>query len=294
VRSAQMLLALYRTLTVLALAALPVVEGTAEPPVDAGTRPQDQQSAGGSLDPLAALAASRAAVGRQVGDYMLFDRDGRQVRLADMRGRPVVVNMIYTSCFDFCPTLTANLAPKVEIARDALGRGKFIVLTIGFDVRNDTPARMRAYAHMLDLGDAEWLFLSGAEDTVAALAADIGFTYRRTATGFDHSALTTIIDPNGRVYRQIYGIDYAVPIFVEPLKALVLGIREPTAGMGQILERVRLWCTVYDPRTGRYRIDYSLILSIALGTLCFTALGIFLVREWWKERRSRRTARSSP
>lgn len=240
------------------------------------------------------MAASRAAIGRQLGDHTLTDGDGRRVRLADLRGRPLVVNMIYTSCFDFCPTLTANLGPKVEIARAALGRGKFTVLTVGFDARNDTPARMRAYAHMLGLGDSEWLFLSGDEATVAALAADIGFTYRRTAAGYDHSAQTTIVNAAGRVYGQIYGTDYAVPVLVEPLKALVLGTRTPALDMGQMLERVRLWCTVYDPRTGRYRIDYALILSIALGTLCFTAMGIFLAREWRKERRTRRAAAASP
>jgi protein SCO1/2 len=242
----------------------------------------------------AALALSRAAVGRRLGDHTLVDGNGRRVRLADLRGRPLVVNLIYTSCFDFCPTLTANLGPKIEIAREALGRGKFTVLTIGFDARNDTPARMRAYAHMLGLGDSEWLFLSGDEATVAALAADIGFTYRRTAAGYDHSTLTTIIDPAGRVYRQVYGTDYAVPVLVEPLKELVLGVRDSGLGVGQVIERVRLWCTVYDPRTGRYRIDYGLILSISLGTLCFTAVGIFLAREWRKERRQRRAAAASP
>lgn len=285
----QMLHALRHALAALALSALPVAQA-AEPPAASETAPKPRPGAGEAPDPRAALEASRAALGRQLGDYALTASDGRQVRLAALRGRPLVVNMIYTSCFDFCPTLTANLAPKVEIAREALGRGKFIVLTIGFDAFNDTPTRMRTYARMLGLGDAEWLFLSGDEQTVVALAADLGFTYRRTAAGFDHSALTTVIDQSGRVHRQIYGTDYAVPMLVEPLKALVLGVRDPTAGMGQLLERVRLWCTVYDPRTGRYRIDYSLILSIALGTLCFTVLGVFLAREWWKGRRGRATA----
>lgn len=288
-RKAWTLRALCQALAALALAALPVAQA-AEPPDVHAVEPKHRPYAGEAPGPRSALEASRVALGRQLGDHALTASDGRPIRLAALRGRPLVVNMIYTSCFDFCPTLTANLAPKVEIAREALGRGTFIVLTIGFDALNDTPTRMRAYARMLGLGDAEWLFLSGDEQTVSALAADLGFTYRRTAVGFDHSAMTTIIDQSGRVHRQIYGTDYAVPILVEPLKALVLGIRDPTAGMGQLLERVRLWCTIYDPRTGRYRIDYSLILSIALGTLCFTAVGVFLAREWWKGRRGRAAA----
>jgi protein SCO1/2 len=283
----------YRGALAAALWTLAAASSVGQAPTNSDIAPMQAQDRGAIRELRTALAASRAAVGRPLGDHTLTDGDGRRVRLADLRGRPLVVNMIYTSCFDFCPTLTASLGPKVEVARAALGQGKFVVLTVGFDTRNDTPARMRAYGHMLGLGDSEWLFLSGDEVTVAALAADIGFTYRRTAAGFDHSALTTIVDPAGRVYRQIYGTDYAVPVLVEPLKALVLGTRDPARGIGQLLERVRLLCTIYDPRTGRYRIDYALILSIALGTLCFSAVGVFLLREWRKERRARRAAAAS-
>lgn len=240
-----------------------------------------------STVPLDAIAAGRAAVGRMLGNHALTASDGRAIRLADLRGRPLVVNMIYTSCPNFCPTLTAYLAPRVEMARAVLGRGRFLVLTIGFDAAVDKPARMRAYANMLGLGDPEWLFLSADAATAAALAADLGFTYRRTAAGYDHSALTTIVDAAGRVHRQIYGTDFAAPALVEPLKSLVLGSPEPAEGVVQLLDRVRIWCTIYDPRTGRYRLDYSLILSIVLGVACFTGFGIYLAREW---RRSRRGA----
>jgi protein SCO1/2 len=267
-----------------ATADVPVAPETAAPPASIKSQSPDMQ---------AALAASRASLGRQLGNYTLTNRDGRPVHLAALRGQPLVVNMIYTSCFDFCPTLTANLAPKVEIAREALGRGKFRVLTIGFDARNDTPERMHAYAHMLGVGDSEWLFLSGDEQTIAALAHDLGFTYRRTTAGFDHSALTTIVNANGRVYRQIYGTDYAVPALVEPLKALVLGAQDPTAGLSQLMERVRLWCTRYDPRTGRYRFDYALILSAVIGSACLAAFGGFIAREWRRSRRAARNAAAS-
>jgi protein SCO1/2 len=266
------------------LAAAPVA---AEPPARE-TAPPQEQSTGRATDLGAAFTASRAALGRQIGDHTLVNRDGRSARLRDLRGRPLVVNMVYTSCFDFCPTLTAVLAPKVEIAREALGRGAFVVLTVGFDARNDTPDRMRAYAHALGLGDAEWLFLSGDERTVAALAADIGFVYRRTAAGFDHSALTVVVDGNGRVHRQIYGTDYSVPELVEPLKALVLGRPERAIGLSGLAERFRIWCTVFDPRTGRYRFDYSLILSAVIGTVSLAAFGVFLAREWRKTRRAPR------
>ncbi len=248
-------------------------------------------SAAAPFDADAALATSRAALGRVIGDHVFVDTEGRTVRLGDFRGRPIVINMIYTSCFHFCPTLTTNLAPKVDIAREALGRGKFLVLTIGFDARNDTPARMRAYAHKIGVGDAEWLFLSGDEEGVARLARDVGFAFARMPGGFEHAAQTTIIDGDGRVYRQVYGIDYAAPMLVEPLKALALGVNDRSAGVAQWLDRVRILCTIYDPRTGRYHIDYGLITGIAISGLLVMVVVIVLLREWRRMRRFQIAAR---
>ena len=39
------------------------------------------------------------------------------------------------------------------------------------------------------------------------------------------------------------------------------------------MNTVKLFCTIYDPTSGRYRFDYSLIVNIVAGSL---ALGIAL------------------
>ena len=62
-----------------------------------------------ALDPSAALRASQAAIGRPVGDFALLDREGRPVRLAGYRGKPLLVNFIFTGCFQVCPTSTRAL-----------------------------------------------------------------------------------------------------------------------------------------------------------------------------------------
>jgi protein SCO1/2 len=232
-----------------------------------------------------ALAASRDAVGRVLGDHLLTDAKGRAFRLSELRGRPLVVNMIYTSCFDFCPTLTATLIPKVEVARAALGRGKFAVLTVGFDARNDTPARMRAYAHQLGIDDPEWVFASGSEATIAAVAADLGFVFERSAGGFDHVAQTTLVDAGGKVYRQVYGTDYKLPLLVEPLKKLVLGTPDRSGSLAEFLERVRILCTVYNARQERYHLDYGLFGGIAITIMIVAAAAVLLTREWRRSRR---------
>lgn len=225
-----------------------------------------------------ALALSRAAIGRQIRDFTLYDRAGRPVRRADVAGRPLVLSLVYTSCVHSCTVSTRNLDRVVEMARDALGEESFAVATVGFDAGADTPPRMASYARGQGVTDPRWRFLSGDAPTLARLAEDVGFSYVASPQGFDHIAQTTLIDADGRVVQQVYGDAFVPPALIDPLKALLLGRPAPT-GAGW-LEGVRLLCTVYDPAAGRYRLDYSIVVAIGVGVTCLGSVGVFLVRAW--------------
>ena len=130
--------------------------------------------------------------------------------------------MIYTSCHHVCPMITRNLVAIVDVARDALGDDSFSVVTVGFDWQVDSPERMRQFATQqgaADIGD--WHFLAGDAPTISALSDNLGFVFYPSAKGFDHLTQTTIVDRNGVIYRQLYGVDLDTPMLVEPLKELV-------------------------------------------------------------------------
>ena len=239
-------------------------------------------------DEAAALRTGQAAIGRELGEHTLWDTDGRRVRLADLRGRPLVLNLVYTSCSGLCPTVVQTLDGAVAAAQEALGADRFAVLTIGFDSRNDTPERMRAFARAQGIDRPGWRFLSGDAKTIEALAGEVGFVVYPAAQGFDHMALTTIVDPEGRVYRQIYGSSFEPPALVEPLKELVFGRRSAWTSVDGLINRIRLFCTLYDPRTGSYRIDYAPFIGMAIGLVALAGIAGFLIREW------RRTGRPQP
>ena len=227
-----------------------------------------------------ALALSQAAVGQSIGSHVLRDTTGQSFSLDSLRGKPVVISMIYTSCHHICPTITQSLANAVDIGREALGAESFAVVTVGFDWMVDTPDRMRLYASERNIEVANWHFLSGDEATVSALSADLGFQYFASAKGFDHLTQTTIVDGNGVVYRQVYGVDIEPQAFVEPLKELVFDTPREAGIIEHWVDTFRLFCTVFDPNSGRYRFDYSIAMTIFVGILCLGALGTFIVREW--------------
>ncbi len=232
------------------------------------------------FDEKAALAISQAAIGRAIGNYSLIDSSGKTVRLQDLRGRPILISLIYTSCYHTCPLLTKRLAQTVEIAREALGNDSFAVLTIGFDSAVDTPERMRTYARERGINISEWFFLSADPATINALTRELGFVFFESPKGFDHLAQITLIDAQGRVYAQIYGDNFPTPALVEPLKQLVFGTPAQARTLSGWINGVRLFCTIYDPSSGRYRFDYSLFIAIGIGLVSLGAVAVFLVRAW--------------
>jgi len=242
-------------------------------------------------NPEMALEISQAAVGKTIGDYELLDHLGAPVKLrSDHAGRPLVISMIFTSCHHVCPQTTRHLATAVDAAREALGTDSFDVVTIGFDVAHDTPQAMGAFARKQGVNEPGWRFLSATPETIKQISSDLGFIYFPTARGFDHINQSSIITKNGDVYSQVYGVTFELPWLVEPLKELVFN-RPGSAGhfVAGLVDRVKLFCTVYDPTTGRYRFDNSLFVQLFAGSTFILALFIYLVREAIKARRMRKT-----
>lgn len=232
---------------------------------------------------------SQAAIGGQVGDHILRDQNGDPLALADLRGRPLVVSLIYTSCASVCPVTTDHLADAVKQARKVLGADNFAVLTFGFDASGDKPARLRAFSNLHGLdGLGEWYLASADADVTAAFLADLGFSWREAAGSFDHPSQTTILDANGKVYRQLYGEEFPLPVFMVPLKELVLGRTTKSVAPADLWNRLTFLCTVYNPLTRAYRFDYGIFFGIFFGALSLIATGLVIFRLWLERRRAMR------
>ena len=227
-----------------------------------------------------ALAISQAAIGHQLGDYRLLDSRGDVIELHELRGRPLLINMVYTSCYHVCSTLTQQLGQAVEIAQEALGVDSFTVLSIGFDTPNDTPDRMASYARARGIDLPSWQFVSADASTIERLMQDLGFVYLPSAKGFDHTVQTTLVDREGRIYKQVYGELFPPPALIEPLKDLVFGRKAEASALSNWIDNVRLICTVYDPSSGRYRFDYSIFIGVFVGVVCLGAAAVFIIHAW--------------
>jgi protein SCO1 len=133
-------------------------------------------------------------------DFELTAPDGKPRRLADFRGKAVVLFFGYTQCPDVCPTTLAALADAMkELGADA---DRVQVLFVTIDPERDTPALLAQYVPAFD---PRFLGLYGDADATARTAKEFKIIYQKVpgaAPGsytMDHSAGTYIFDPQGRL-----------------------------------------------------------------------------------------------
>ena len=93
-------------------------------------------------------------------DVSLIDQHGSAVSLASLKGKPVLIDFIYTSCASTCPMLTSKMAAIAQKLGPALGADVTIV-SISLDPEHDTPAELAKYAKSHGASENGWLFLTG-------------------------------------------------------------------------------------------------------------------------------------
>ncbi|MBF0310286.1 MAG: SCO family protein [Magnetococcales bacterium] len=235
-----------------------------------------------------ALRLSQQAVGRQVGNRKLVDANGKVFELREMFGKPLVISLIYTSCYHICPTTTKHLAEVVAKARKVFGADGFRVLSIGFDTRVDTPQAMGAFSRAQGIaGGDNWRFVSLSAEEMEGLGRDLGFVFYPSSRGFDHMIQASVLDGRGVVYRQVYGMTFETPLLLEPLRELTLGTpKHEDSLVADLVRRVRFFCTTYDPGSDAYRFDYSIFIGMAIGTMIIGGGFFFL----WNEKRKKKLA----
>jgi protein SCO1 len=148
-------------------------------------------------------AASRADC---LPDLTLTDQFGHDVSLASLKGRPVLVDFIYTSCPGPCPMLTAKLASVAKLLGARMG-AQVAMVSITLDPEHDHPAELRQYAAQRGANAAGWLFLTGSPAQIERVLAVFDLRREREADGsITHNVATFLLGPDGRQLRQYNGL----------------------------------------------------------------------------------------
>ena len=139
-------------------------------------------------------------------DAVWTSDQNRSVRLAALRGSPVVMAMIFTRCPSACPTLVRELQGlQRRLSGEARARTKFVLLSI--DPEHDTPAALSAYRSKMGLEPEHWWLLRGSADDVRDVSASLGVSYGQgEGMAAAHSRLLTVLDSEGEILHQQPGV----------------------------------------------------------------------------------------
>ncbi|MCX7149453.1 MAG: SCO family protein [Rhodocyclales bacterium] len=133
-------------------------------------------------------------------DFSLTDHHGQPRRLADFRGKAVVMFFGYTQCPDVCPTTLAAMREAMTLMGDDAKRVQMLFVTV--DPARDTPALLAEYVPAFH---PSFLGLYADEKGTAALAKDFKVFYAKQAGStsgsysIDHSTGSYVFDPQGKL-----------------------------------------------------------------------------------------------
>lgn len=147
-------------------------------------------------------------VARAEGDFapafVLWDHHGKLARSGDLRGRPYVLNFIFTRCkaAEMCPASSACMASLGKALREAGLGGKVRLLTITFDPAHDSPGVLRAYAAGMGLDPDHHRLLTGDREMIRDLMRQFGILTLEQDGTIVHNAATVVVSPDGRIVAR--------------------------------------------------------------------------------------------
>lgn len=131
---------------------------------------------------------------------------GESIEFKDLKGKPLVVVMIYTSCKTACPRLVADMRMIEEKVSGKKGKDIQYVL-VSIDPKNDTPEKLKVFAKENGMEDQKWLFLQGTEDGVRDFANIVAVKYKQiNPIDFSHSNIISVFDKDGVMQYQKEGL----------------------------------------------------------------------------------------
>lgn len=145
--------------------------------------------------------------------FALRTADDTTVRLADLRGKVVVLHFIYAGCPDVCPLHAGKIAEVQGMVNPTPMKDLVRFVSITTDPVNDTAGVLRHYGPAHGLDPVTWSFLTTApgqpEDATRRLAEAYGHKFAKTKDGYQvHGVVTHVIDMKGRWRGNFHGLKF--------------------------------------------------------------------------------------
>jgi protein SCO1/2 len=134
-------------------------------------------------------------------------QNNETIALSALKGKTLVMVMIYTSCKAACPRLVAQMRDIAsKIPKDKLNKLNFVLVSI--DPETDDPKRLKAFAIANNMNESHWTFLQGTKTSVQEFANVLSVKYKQISPmDFSHSNIISVFNISGELIHQQEGLD---------------------------------------------------------------------------------------
>lgn len=157
--------------------------------------------------------SEKKIVSDEISDESIFNlttkwntEENKTIQLKDLKGKTLVVVMIYTTCKAACPRLVADMRSiEAKIPKENLKNLQFVLVSI--DPETDTPKRLKEFAIENEMDGKQWTFLQGTKSGVREFANVLAVKYKQiTPMDFSHSNIISVFNSRGELVHQQEGL----------------------------------------------------------------------------------------
>ncbi|MBP0904684.1 SCO family protein [Mariniflexile gromovii] len=132
--------------------------------------------------------------------------EGKTIQLKELKGKTLVMVMIYTSCKAACPRLVADMRNiEAQIPAEKVKNIQFVMVSI--DPETDTPEKLKAFAKENAMDGDQWTFLQGSVSGVREFANVLSVKYKEISPiDFSHSNIISVFNAQGELVHQQEGL----------------------------------------------------------------------------------------
>lgn len=133
-------------------------------------------------------------------------QNGENLEMKDLKGKVLVMVMIYTSCKSACPRLVADMRNIEQRLPENIKENVKLVL-VSIDPAVDTPKRLKAFAIENKMEGNQWLLLRSSEENTREFAAVLAVNYKKISPlDFSHSNIISVFNADGELAYQQEGL----------------------------------------------------------------------------------------
>ena len=136
----------------------------------------------------------------------LTDASARPFAWQQLRGKPRIATMFYSSCPFMCPLIIES-SKGVDHALSPAERAKLGYVFVSMDPKRDSPKALTALAKKRGIDLNRWDLLQPQPRDVRLIAGVLDVRYRALANGeFNHTSVLILLDAEGRIVARTESI----------------------------------------------------------------------------------------